>query len=125
MDETSKKIVDIFKNKGFKPPRYEELLDMRIGPTDGVKKAYKYLVDSKVLIDVGEGAVFHNTCVTQAKEKLIAFLKKNMEIKVSEFRDIIGASRKFALPLLIYFDTHGITIKRGEVRVLGQKYRTE
>jgi selenocysteine-specific elongation factor len=125
MDETSGKIEQIFLKAEFKLPRFQEVLDKGLGSPDAVKRAYRYLVDSKTLIDVGEGMVFHKNYVHQAHNRLIDFLKKKNEIKVSQFRDLIGASRKFALPLLIYFDTHGITIKRGEVRVLGQKYRTE
>lgn len=125
MEEASKKIERIFRAAGFKPPGYQEVMSMNLGSPDVVKKAYHYLVESKVLIDVGEGAVFHNTSVAQARDRLVDFLRRKKEIRVSEFRDMIDASRKYALPLLIYFDTHGITIKRGEVRVLGQKYRTE
>jgi selenocysteine-specific elongation factor len=61
--------------------------------------------------------------VKEAEQKIIDYLRKNKEIKVSQFRDLLNASRKFVLPLLIYFDTHGVTIKRGDVRILGQKYR--
>jgi selenocysteine-specific elongation factor len=81
------------------------------------------MIDSKTLVSVGESIFFHKKYVAEAQEKLIDFLKNNNEIRISQFRDMLGASRKYVLPLLIYFDTHGITIKRGEVRVLGQKYR--
>jgi len=125
MDEISKKIEQVFQKAEFKPPGYQDVINMRLDSNDAVKKAYRYLVDSKILIDAGEGVVFHKKFIQQAQERIIDFLKRKKEIKVSEFRDMIGASRKYALPLLIYFDTRGVTIKRGEVRVLGQKYRTD
>ena len=81
------------------------------------------MLDTGILIFVGESIVMHKKMVEQAKEKLIQFLKSNKEIRISQFRDLLGASRKYVLPLLIYFDTHNVTIKRGEVRILGQKYR--
>jgi selenocysteine-specific elongation factor len=121
MDAMSKKIESVYRDAGFKTPGLQELVAMNMGSPDAVKKAFRYLVDSKHLIDVGEGVVFHKTSVQQAQDRLVDLLKKKKEIKVSEFRDMIGASRKYALPLLIYFDTRGITIKRGEVRVLGHK----
>jgi selenocysteine-specific elongation factor len=40
------------------------------------------------------------------------------EITVSAFREKIGTSRKYAIPLLEYFDRQGITLRRGDVRVL-------
>ena len=39
-------------------------------------------------------------------------------ITVSAFRQALGTSRKFALPLLEYFDATGITRRQGDVRVL-------
>ena len=51
--------------------------------------------------------------------QLVDYLKENGEIDVSTFRSLIGTTRKFAVPLLNYFDTQGITIRQGDVRVLG------
>jgi len=39
-------------------------------------------------------------------------------ITVSAFRERLGTSRKFALPLLEHLDARGITLRRGDVRVL-------
>jgi len=123
LDEMVKKIEKIFLDAGYKPPDYNTLLAQKLGPEDPVKKAYRYMLDTGVLILVGESVAMHQKLVTQAREKLIEFLKKNKEIRVAQFRDLLGASRRYALPLLIYFDTHNVTIKRGDIRILGQKYR--
>ncbi|MFL5767995.1 MAG: selenocysteine-specific translation elongation factor [Actinomycetota bacterium] len=42
-------------------------------------------------------------------------------ITVSAFRERLGTSRKFALPLLEHFDARGITLRRGDVRVLRER----
>ena len=81
------------------------------------------MLDTGILINAGEGVVMHRKYVKEAEQKLVDYLKKHKEIKVSQFRDLLNASRKYVLPLLIYFDTHGVTIKRGDIRILGQKYR--
>ena len=36
----------------------------------------------------------------------------------ARFRDLIGTSRKYAVPLLEWFDAAGITIRNGDVRTL-------
>ncbi|MCX7995042.1 MAG: selenocysteine-specific translation elongation factor [candidate division WOR-3 bacterium] len=114
-----KRIERIYLDAGFQTPAMESIIEQKIGPVDLVKKAFRYLLDNKTLINVGEGVIFHKDRVEEAKNKLINFLKEKKEIRVAEFRDLINASRKYALPLLIYFDSKGITIKRGEVRVMG------
>jgi selenocysteine-specific elongation factor len=123
MDEIVKRLEEMFLVAEYKPPNYDAVLSQRLGDEKLVKKAYRYVLDTGILIFVGESIVMHKKMVEQAKEKLIQFLKSNKEIRISQFRDLLGASRKYVLPLLIYFDTHNVTIKRGDVRILGQKYR--
>lgn len=123
LDAAIRKIERLYLDAEYKPPGYNEIIERRFGDEKIIKKAHRYMIDSGILISVGESIVFHNNYVAQAKENLIEYLKKNKEIRISQFRDMLGASRKYVLPLLIYFDTHDITIKRGDVRILGQKYR--
>jgi selenocysteine-specific elongation factor len=123
LDAAIRKIERLYLDAAYKPPSYDAVLEQKLGDEKIIKNAHRYMIDSGILISVGESIVFHNNYVAQAKEKLIEFLKKNKEIRISQFRDMLGASRKYVLPLLIYFDTHDVTIKRGDVRILGQKYR--
>ena len=39
-------------------------------------------------------------------------------ITVSSFREALGTSRKYALPILEYFDARGLTRRQGDVRLL-------
>lgn len=69
-----------------------------------------------------EGGIYlHPQRIAEGREKVIAFLKQNQEITVSQFKDLLhGTSRKYAVPLLNYFDGLGITERVGDVRVLGK-----
>jgi selenocysteine-specific elongation factor len=40
------------------------------------------------------------------------------EITAAAFRDLIGASRKYTIPLLQYYDRTGVTLRVGDVRKL-------
>jgi selenocysteine-specific elongation factor len=123
LDAAVRKIERFYLDAGYKPPDLNTILNKRFGPEKLVKRAYYYMLDTGTLINVGESIVFHKKSVKEAQEKLIHFLKQNKEIRVSQFKDLLGTSRKYGLPLLIYFDTHNVTIRRAEVRILGQKYR--
>ena len=39
-------------------------------------------------------------------------------ITVSAFRERLGTSRKYALPLLEWFDQRGVTRRQGDLRIL-------
>jgi selenocysteine-specific elongation factor len=122
IDELISRIEKIFLETGFKPIEYNELKLMIPAKETLIKKAHQYMLDNGMLINIGEGLVLHQKYVKEAEVKLVDFLKKNREIKVSQFRDLLNASRKAALPLLIYFDGRGITVRREDTRVLSQKY---
>jgi selenocysteine-specific elongation factor len=48
----------------------------------------------------------------------VQYLRDHREITPIEFKDLLGVSRKFAIPLLEYFDGQKVTIRVGDKRVL-------
>jgi len=123
IDEMVKKIEKIFLDAGYKTSDYQTLLTQRLGAESIVKKAYQHMLDTGLLINIGEGVVLHQKYVREAEQKLVEFLKKNKDIKVSQFRDLLDASRRSVLPLLVYFDKRNITVRREDVRVLSTNYK--
>jgi len=132
IDELIARIEKIFLETGFKPIEYnamrsaieqsEDALKPMIPAKETIiKKAHQYMLDNGVLVNIGEGLVLHQKYVKEAEVKLVEFLKKNKEIKVSQFRDLLNASRRTVLPLLVYFDKRNITVRRGDIRVLSSK----
>ncbi len=71
-----------------------------------------------------EGMPFHAAAVERARALVVGyFAAGNRELPVASFRDLIGATRKYALPLLEYLDRCGITLRQGETRVAGPAVR--
>ncbi|SVC48594.1 uncharacterized protein METZ01_LOCUS301448, partial [marine metagenome] len=60
----------------------------------------------------------HRDSVEVVKEKLRQQLQQQGEITVSEFRELIGSNRRYALALLNRFDGEGFTVRRGDLRAL-------
>ena len=117
MDEQFReKIIKELEAAGFQPPEKSEL-------------AKKLSLDEKRLTDVlrlmdKEGAVVRiNEALylpASVYQRMIALLKdffaKKPEMAVSEFRDILGTTRKYALPYLEYLDSHKLTMRVGDTR---------
>ncbi|MDP9024022.1 MAG: SelB C-terminal domain-containing protein, partial [Candidatus Eremiobacteraeota bacterium] len=61
------------------------------------------------------------TQIAGIHSKLEEYMRKNPQITMSQFRDLIGTSRKFAVPLLEWFDARGITVRSGDFRMLRTK----
>ena len=48
----------------------------------------------------------------------MALLRQKKEIGPADFKDLLGVSRKYAIPLMEYFDAQRVTVRVGERRVL-------
>jgi selenocysteine-specific elongation factor len=67
---------------------------------------------------VKESLFFHAAALDAIQEKLVALLHERKEIGPGDIKDLLGISRKYAIPLLEYFDTRRVTTRVGERRVL-------
>jgi selenocysteine-specific elongation factor len=56
--------------------------------------------------------------IDQLRTTLKKFLTEKGEMTAAAFRDLIGSSRKYTIPLLEYFDREGMTIRIGDIRKL-------
>ncbi|MEX0790355.1 MAG: SelB C-terminal domain-containing protein, partial [Actinomycetota bacterium] len=79
------------------------------------------LVRSGDLVQVSPDFVYPAGWVEQVKGSLRTLIAETGPFTVAEFRDLIGTTRKFAVPLLEYLDRTGFTTRQGDVRKLGPK----
>jgi len=61
---------------------------------------------------------FDRGAVDELREKLVAHLREHGAIGTQPYKDLIGTSRKWAVPLMELFDSEHLTVRRGEERVL-------
>ena len=83
----------------------------------GLGKAFDTLVVQGALVKVGDD-LYRGTQVRRIHQQLEQLLRKRHRITMAEFRDLIGTSRKHAVPLLEWFDARGITVRSGDYRML-------
>lgn len=84
------------------------------------RRLLQILLDSREVVKVNDDLSFAKATM----EELIAKIRNNAEsttdrsIDVARFKEIAGVSRKYAIPLLEYFDRNKITVRRGDTRVV-------
>ncbi len=103
------------------PPSTEEVVAGSKLPKEVAQDCLGRLVEQGALVKVSREFYFEAAALAQAEEHLLNYLEKNGGITVSAFRELIGTSRKYALPLLLYFDERGITVREGDVRRLRKR----
>jgi selenocysteine-specific elongation factor len=60
----------------------------------------------------------------EAVARLVQYLRVHGKMTVAEARDVLGATRKYILPLLEHMDALKITRRMGDERVLGAQVYT-
>ena len=84
----------------------------------GPREILDLLAQRGELIRVTHELYFHRETIEQAERTVREYIGKHGKITVSEFRDITGTTRKYALPILEYFDSRKITRRVGDERIL-------
>ncbi|KUK82437.1 MAG: Selenocysteine-specific translation elongation factor, partial [Pelotomaculum thermopropionicum] len=114
------KIKKILKDAAFLPPSWKELC-RRVGfdETAG-SELLQYLLRTGEMVKVTDDLYFSGEIMVTARERLSAYLREQGEITVGGLRDLLQTSRKYALPLLEYFDREKITRRVGDKRLPGR-----
>lgn len=115
-------LSDSLRKAGLEVPKLADLLDEASResklPVPHVRKVLQTLIDSREVVKVTDELYFD--------KKTLEFLTANIRekagadrtIDVAKFKEISGVSRKYAIPLLEYFDREKITIRTGDKRVI-------
>jgi len=107
-----------FRDAGVAPPSLEEVF-AKLHMTRAEHQALaQVLVDERRLVRIREGLYLHAEALHSAQARVVAFLRERKSITPQEIKDLLGISRKYAIPLLEYLDAQRITVRVGDKRVL-------
>ena len=112
-------IEEIYLKGGLQPPYFRDVKGKFSGSTGD--DILQVMLKEGVLIKVKEDLFFHSRTIGELKDRLVSFLKDQGEINTPQFKDMTGASRKYTIPLLEYFDRSQLTVRVGDSRVLRKK----
>ncbi len=112
------KIREAYRSGGLQPPYFREIgAELGMAPNQA-RDILQHLVDGGELVKVKEDLYFDRGAISAIENQLIEFIKKNGEITTPQFKDMTGASRKYVIPLIEYFDSAHVTIRIGDIRKL-------
>lgn len=85
------------------------------------RKVFQLLLDSGELVRVTAEFYFHRETLVRLRAQLADFARANPSnptIDVAQFKALAGISRKYAIPLLEYFDREAVTKRAGDKRII-------
>jgi selenocysteine-specific elongation factor len=118
-EKARRELEGIYLKSGLQPPYFKELKGKFPGTTGA--DMLGVTVKEGVLLKVKEDLYYHRKVIEDLQQKLIQFLEKHGEINAPHFKEMTGVSRKYAIPLLEYFDSAQVTVRVGDSRVLRKR----
>ncbi|MGH2731900.1 MAG: selenocysteine-specific translation elongation factor, partial [Actinomycetota bacterium] len=106
-------LVRELEEAGAAPPSLAEL-GRRFDPA-----LLRALIRAGELVQVSPDLVFAASAIERFKSAVAESIERSGPITVAQFRDLIQATRKYALPVLEYLDRIGFTRRQADLRVLG------
>ena len=76
----------------------------------------RLLADRGLVVMLDRKVVMHAEAVAAARQTVVDLFGSRSSFETVAFRDALGVSRKYAVPLLDYFDTVGLTVRSGSRR---------
>ena len=83
-----------------------------------IPEVWDALLDNGTVIRVAEGVFFHRRALDEIIERVRAHLAEHRTMTAAQFRDLIGSTRKYAVPLLEWLDQARVTRRVGDERIL-------
>ena len=116
--ESKAQIEQAFARAGLKVPLLKEVLAAL--PVDRVRaqKIVTLLLRDRVLVKLGDELVFHRDALEALRRQVAAQKSSTPTLSVTAFKDLIGVTRKHAIPLLEYLDRERVTRRMGDERVI-------
>jgi selenocysteine-specific elongation factor len=107
-------IEDAFRRAGLDPPAIEDVL--RAAGGANAAKLRDWLVEEGRLVKIRDGRLFHADALEDLRRRLREFARTSSTIEIGAFKELAGATRKNAIPLLEQFDEERLTRREGNVR---------
>ncbi|MGH9497621.1 MAG: selenocysteine-specific translation elongation factor [Terriglobales bacterium] len=116
--ESQKLIEGAFAAAGLKVPALKDVLAGLKVDKASAQKIVTLLLRDKILVKVSEDLVFHRDSLADLRKRLAAEKAKSPKLDIARFKDLTGVTRKYAIPLLEYFDREHVTRRVGDDRII-------
>lgn len=117
-------VARAYKKAGLEAPGFDQVIvDAGVSSAQRAhgRKILQLLVDDGTLVRVQGEMFFHARAVEHLKHLLQQYASENEPdrlIDVAKFKELAGVSRKYAIPLLEYFDSQRVTVRAGDKRII-------
>jgi selenocysteine-specific elongation factor len=114
------KVVEAYQTAGFQPPDPASFAGQAGGNAANLKDLFEVCIAEGLLVHVAGDIYLSSESEAEMRKRVSERLATGPGATVAEIRDLLGTSRKFAVPFCEYLDRIGLTRRDGDLRVLAQ-----
>ena len=113
-----KTVLRLLEERMFQTPSEAEIA--KAARTDDVtlRKVMSLLVEEGSVVKLDAGLYVHGSAIEEAKRRVCEYLEARGEATVSELKNALGTTRKYAVPILEHLDRLGVTRRAADKRKL-------
>jgi selenocysteine-specific elongation factor len=105
-----KRVLETIEHAGFSPPFVRDL--------DADPDLLRSLEQSGDIVRIGDFYLTRDSA-RRARARVRDAIEARGPLTVAQIRDVLGTTRKYAVPLCEWLDGTGATLRRGDLRLLG------
>ncbi len=114
-------LIASVKAAGIEAPTVKELENTTKKNKESVAELLEMAMENGDLVRIADDLYVHSEVFEAKKKQLAEAIEKAQGLTMSEIRQILETSRKYAIPLCEYFDKTGFTVRDGDKRLLGAR----
>ena len=113
-------LVTRFRESGLQPPSIKDCQQSAAKLSKSVPDLIALATADGELVEISRDMYLHTDVHRELRETLRRVLASGRGITISEIREILETTRKYAVPLAEYLDRTGFTRREGDLRVLAK-----
>jgi selenocysteine-specific elongation factor len=113
-------IIETYRTSGYEPPTVDEIRAQTVKNQQSVDQLIALAVAEGQLIEIDRGFLLHADVERRLRQTLATQMASGEGRTVSQIRELLGTTRKYAVPMCEYLDHTGFTRRDGDVRYLAR-----
>jgi len=114
-------LIERFRTAGIESPSIQQCRELAVRNQASVPQLLKLAAASGELVEIAPEYFLHREVVNRLQQTLREKMAGGPGMKVSQIRELLGTTRKYAVPICEYLDQIGYTIREGDVRALADQ----
>jgi selenocysteine-specific elongation factor len=113
------KMIATYREAGFQPPDVASFAPQAGGNAANLRDLLDVSIAEGHLVRINDDLYLHTDVEAEMRRRLCERMAGGGPgLTVAEIRDLLGTTRKYAVPLCEYLDAAGVTRREGDLRVL-------